>query len=66
MKGLDVFKNYFQTYSEHYVLIGGAACDPNMPPLAAQTVLTKIRKNKKMKFQWISFFYSSQTRLSLT
>jgi len=27
MKGLDVFKNYFQAYSEQYVLIGGAACD---------------------------------------
>ncbi|MEA4846064.1 MAG: hypothetical protein VB106_02405 [Clostridiaceae bacterium] len=27
MKGLDVFKDYFQAYSEQYVLIGGAACD---------------------------------------
>lgn len=27
MKGLDVFRNYFQAYSEQYVLIGGAACD---------------------------------------
>lgn len=27
MKGLDVFRNYFQAYSKQYVLIGGAACD---------------------------------------
>lgn len=27
MKGLDVFREYFQAYSEQYVLIGGAACD---------------------------------------
>jgi len=39
---------------------------PNMPPQAVQTVPTKIRKNIKMKFQWISFLYSSQMRHSLT
>jgi len=39
---------------------------PFMPPQAAQPVPTKTRKNRKMKFQWISFSYSSQTRHSLT
>ncbi|WP_070329021.1 hypothetical protein [Exiguobacterium aurantiacum] len=27
MKGLKTFKQYFQDYEDHYVLIGGAACD---------------------------------------
>ena len=27
VKGLDTFKEYFQNFSEQYVLIGGAACD---------------------------------------
>lgn len=27
MKGLDVFRDYFQSYSEQYVIIGGTACD---------------------------------------
>jgi len=27
IKGLEVFKNHFREFHEHYVLIGGAACD---------------------------------------
>lgn len=27
MKGLDIFRNYFEAYTDQYVLIGGAACD---------------------------------------
>lgn len=27
MEGLETFKQYFQEYKDHYVLIGGAACD---------------------------------------
>lgn len=27
IKGLETFKNYFRDFREHYVLIGGAACD---------------------------------------
>ncbi len=27
MEGLETFKQYFQEYEDHYVLIGGAACD---------------------------------------
>lgn len=27
VKGLDVFKHFFENYKEQYVLIGGAACD---------------------------------------
>ncbi len=27
MKGLDIFRDYFQAYSEQYVIIGGTACD---------------------------------------
>ena len=27
MKGISVFRNYFQDFQDQYVLIGGAACD---------------------------------------
>ena len=27
VKGLDVFKRYFEAYSDQYVLIGGTACN---------------------------------------
>ena len=27
IRGLEVFKNYFRSFSDQYVIIGGAACD---------------------------------------
>lgn len=27
VRGLDVFRNYFQSYPDSYVIIGGTACD---------------------------------------
>lgn len=27
MKGISVFRDYFQDFQDQYVLIGGAACD---------------------------------------
>lgn len=27
VKGIDIFRKYFEEYEEQYVLIGGAACD---------------------------------------
>jgi hypothetical protein len=27
VRGLDIFKKYFEQYPENYVIIGGTACD---------------------------------------
>ncbi len=27
IKGIEIFRNYFEEYKDQYVLIGGAACD---------------------------------------
>ncbi len=27
VRGLDIFKEYFEEYSDNYVIIGGTACD---------------------------------------
>jgi len=27
VRGLDIFKKYFEQYTENYVIIGGTACD---------------------------------------
>ena len=27
IRGLEVFKNYFRSFNDQYVIIGGAACD---------------------------------------
>ena len=27
VKGMEIFREYFQDYTDQYVLIGGAACD---------------------------------------
>jgi len=27
VRGLDLFKEYFNSYSENYVILGGTACD---------------------------------------
>ena len=35
VKGLELFKEYFNDYKDQYVLIGGAACDVNFEDNAA-------------------------------
>ena len=27
VRGLDIFKSYFEDYTDNYVIIGGTACD---------------------------------------
>lgn len=27
VEGLDVFQDHFKDYTDHYILIGGSACD---------------------------------------
>lgn len=41
VKGLDVFKKYFEAYPDNYVIIGGTACDLIIEDAGLQTRVTK-------------------------
>ena len=41
VKGLDVFIRHFEQYPDHYILIGGAACDVQMEDLDLEFRVTK-------------------------
>ncbi len=30
VKGLEKFRKYFEDFADHYILIGGAACDEHL------------------------------------
>ena len=41
VRGLDIFRDYFRDYQDHYVLIGGAACDVLMADAGLEFRATK-------------------------
>ncbi|HEY4109787.1 hypothetical protein [Puia sp.] len=41
VRGLEIFKNYFEGYAHHYILIGGTACDVRFAEKALEFRRTK-------------------------
>ncbi len=41
IKGIEIFRNYFEEYKDQYVLIGGAACDIIMEEIEREFRVTK-------------------------
>ena len=41
MRGIGIFKEYFSEYTDHYILIGGAACSIILNEIGVDFRITK-------------------------